>query len=40
MFAFEVYDKDHNGNLSPKEVEKMIHDIYGKKADTSLDVKQ
>ena len=40
MFAFEIYDKDRNGTLSPKEVEKMIRDIYGKKADTSMDVKQ
>jgi Ca2+-binding EF-hand superfamily protein len=40
MFAFEIYDKDHSGNLSPNEVEKMIRDIYGKKADASMDVKQ
>jgi Ca2+-binding EF-hand superfamily protein len=40
MFAFEIYDKDQSGNLSPGEVEKMIRDIYGKKADTSMDVKQ
>lgn len=39
MFAFGIYDKDHSGNLSPSEVEKMIRDIYGKKADTSVDVK-
>jgi hypothetical protein len=39
MFAFSIYDKDCSGNLSPSEVEKMIKDVYGKKADTSLDVK-
>ena len=30
MFAFDLYDKDSSGELSPSEVERMLQDIYGK----------
>lgn len=31
MFAFELYDKDGGGSLSPDEIHDMIEDIYGKR---------
>lgn len=32
LFAFDLYDNDSNGELSPEEVERMLHDIYGNQA--------
>lgn len=29
MFAFDIYDQDHSGELSPSEVKGMLKDIYG-----------
>lgn len=30
MFAFDLYDRDGSGELSPAEVTRMVQDIYGK----------
>ena len=30
MFAFDLYDKDSTGELSPVEIDQMLRDLYGK----------
>lgn len=39
MFAFDLYDTDSTGNLSPKEIDRMLHDLYGAEAATHQQAK-
>lgn len=34
IFAFDLYDADSTGQLSPKEIHNMLVDLYGKTVDT------
>lgn len=40
MFAFDLYDTDSTGELSPEEIEGMLFDLYGKQARTHPQAKQ
>lgn len=40
MFAFDLYDKDCSGFLGLSEIERMVHDIYGKHAKTNNHAKR
>lgn len=40
MFAFDLYDTDSTGELSPEEIEGMLHDLYGKQATHHPQAKQ
>lgn len=40
MFAFDLYDTDSTGELSPEEIEGMLRDLYGKQAQTHQQAKQ
>lgn len=39
IFAFDVYDTDETGELSPSEVELMLKDLYGENAATHAQAK-
>lgn len=40
IFAFDLYDTDETGELSPDEVDNMLKDLYGAHADTHIQAKQ
>eukprot|EP00981_Chlorochromonas_danica_P004690 scaffold931_cov200-Ochromonas_danica.AAC.18 len=40
LFAFDLYDTDATGNLSPKEIDGLLHDLYGNEASTNQQAKQ
>jgi hypothetical protein len=40
LFAFDLYDADSSGVLSPKEIDGMLKDIYGKASKTNFHAKQ
>lgn len=39
IFAFDMYDTDETGELSPSEVELMLKDLYGENAATHAQAK-
>lgn len=39
LFAFDLYDTDSTGELSPDEIDQMISDLYGKNARTNIQAK-
>lgn len=39
IFAFDMYDTDETGELSPSEVELMLKDLYGENATTHAQAK-
>lgn len=36
MFSFDLYDTDGSGELSAREVKKMLRDIYGGECDSNF----
>ena len=36
MFSFDLYDRDGSGELSAREVKKMLKDIYGAEYTTNF----
>lgn len=40
MFAFDLYDNDSSGELSPKEIQRMLKDIYGAEVKTNFHAKK
>lgn len=39
LFAFDLYDSDSSGQLSPDEVQRMLKDIYGSDHKTNFRAK-
>lgn len=39
LFAFDLYDQNSNGDLSPVEIQVMLHDLYGKSYDAHFNAK-
>lgn len=40
VFAFDLYDTDETGELSPPEIQEMLKDLYGEHANTNAHAKQ